>query len=147
MLRIKRFYPAVALTLATATLVAPAAQARPASGHLGASAVGSSPLSNKFVRDFPVAGPGVGRVHRDTGSAVRDFPTANPVQTVDTRGLGLIHSSSVTPSTNVGGSKVGSPSSSGFDWTAAAIGAGTTGVIMLMLAGGVSIRRRGQLAT
>ena len=37
-------------------------------------------------------------------------------------------------------------SGNGFDWTAAAIGAGIAGLAMLTLAAGFGFRRRGQLA-
>ena len=57
-------------------------------------------------------------------------------------------SASTVPSHVDSGRPVSVPASpsNGIDWTSAAIGAGLVGILMLMVAGGVGFRRRGQLA-
>ena len=76
-----------------------------------------------------------------------DKPLANPVKGSATLGVGLLHASTV-PSHVDSGRPVSVPASpsNGIDWTSAAIGAGLVGILMLMVAGGVGFRRRGQLA-
>jgi hypothetical protein len=123
MSRIARIVPTTVLTIAALALVAPAAQARPTGPF------GESPIVKSVVVT--------------TG----DKPLANPVQLPQTLGAGLLHASTVqkpvSPTTPVA---VPDSPSNGFDWTAAAIGAGAVGILMLMLAAGVTFRRRGQLA-
>jgi hypothetical protein len=132
MLRIKRLVPTVALTLATATLIAPAAGARPIAGVNGASAQSALAQSAAQTRS---AGP------------VHDTPLANPVATPNryqAEMVRLLHPN--TPVQPVVTRTVNSSNDS-FDWTAAAIGASVVGLAMIMLASGVGIRRRGRLAT
>ena len=81
----------------------------------------------------------------------------NPVQL--SKNMGVAHVSSETMSGGLARSSTASvavhsasisvpdSSGSGFDWTAAAIGAALGGMLMLVLAAGVGFRRRGQLAT
>jgi hypothetical protein len=133
MFRMTRIVPTTVLTVAALALVAPAAQAKPLSA--------------------PSGGPGINSVVVTTG----DKPLANPVQLPQKLTAGLMHSAGelMHPSTvqvPIGKIPTTTPvtvpdsSGNGFDWTAAAIGAGVTGTLMLMLAGGVGFRRRGQLA-
>ena len=64
-----------------------------------------------------------------------------------TLGVGVMHASTV-PQHIESQRPVSVPASpsNGFDWTAAAIGAGLGGLLMLGLAAGIGSRRRGQLA-
>ncbi len=138
MFRMTRIVPSIVLTVAALALVAPAAQAKPLFAPSGAfapsglSAPSGEASANPSVRstqDFNVYG--TQRVHRDAGAVVvttGDTPLANPVQ---------------LPTTPV---TVPDSSGNGFDWTAAAIGAGLGGLLMLGLAAGFGSRRRGQLA-
>jgi hypothetical protein len=83
------------------------------------------------------------------GITTGDKPLANPVQLPDTLGVGLMHATTVhVPIDKIPTTPVAVPDSSGngFDWTAAAIGAGITSILMLMLASGAGFRRRGRLA-
>ena len=71
------------------------------------------------------------------------------MQLPQTLGAGLLHASTVqVPIDKIPTTPVAVPDSSGngFDWTAAAIGAGITSILMLMLASGAGFRRRGRLA-
>jgi len=127
MFRMTRLVPSTVLTVAALALVAPAAQAK------------------------PLVAPSQG-VHRDAGAVVvttGDMPLANPVQLPENLSAGLMHASTVhvgidrIPTNPV---TVPDSSGNGFDWTAAAIGAGLGGLLMLGLAAGFGSRRRGQLA-
>ena len=135
MFRITRIVPTAVLTVAALALVAPAAQAR-------------------STQDWAAhRGTQVQSVVVTTG----DTPLANPVQLPKNLNAGLMHAAGelMRPTVQVPTDKIRTttpvtvPDSSGngFDWTAAAIGAGVSGIIVLMLAGGVGFRRRGQLAT
>ena len=134
MFRITRIVPTTVLTVAALALVAPAAQAR-------------------STQDWAAhRGTQVHSVVVTTG----DTPLANPVQLPQNLTAGLMHATGelMHPSTvqvpidKIPATPITVPDSSGngFDWTAAAIGASVTGILMLMLAGGVGVRRRGQLA-
>ncbi len=151
MSRITRIVPTTVLTVAALALVAPAAQAAPIdfpSGGTNSGFVGSTGGPNDvspIVRSIQAA-------HRDgrIGAVVvttGDMPLANPVKGSETLGVGLMHASTV-PSHVDSQRPVAVPASpsNGFDWTAAAIGAGLVSILMLMLAAGVGFRRRGQLA-
>ena len=132
MFRIARIVPTIALIATALTLAAPVAQAKPYIAPSGGTAHVSPSVQS--TRVFRVYGPHM--IHRDAGSGVvttGDMPLANPVQ------LPAIDKSRPAP--------VNAPDSeSGFDWTAAALGAGLAGILVLMLAAGVGFRRRGQLA-
>jgi hypothetical protein len=136
MFRITRIVPTTLLTVAVLALAAPVAQARPfiePSGGTANPSVQSTQDFNTYgtQRVHRDAGLSAGwRVHRALGAVVvttGDTPLANPVQ---------------LPSTPVNAPNSGN----GFDWTAAAIGAALAGILG-MLAVGVGLRRRGQLAT
>ena len=117
MSRMTRIVPSTVLAVAALAL-APAAQAKPVTGPVG----GPNSVS-PIVQSIQAA-------NADKQSVVTtgDTPLANPVQ---------------LPATPV---SVPDSSGNGFDWTAAAIGAGLAGILMLMLAAGLGFRRRGQLA-
>jgi hypothetical protein len=140
MSRMTRIVPTTALAVAALAL-APAAQAKPFIAPSG----GPNDVS-PIVQSIQAANAGT-----QTGSVVTtgDTPLANPVQLPKNLSAGLMHASTVhvaidkVPTTPV---SVPDSSGSGFDWTAAAIGAGLGGILMLMLAAGAGFRRRGQLA-
>ena len=131
MFRMTRIVPTTVLAVAALALAAPVAQARPSiaspGGASGVSAIATSGGPNDvspIVRSIQAAK--ADREARTVVITTGDKPLANPVQ---------------LPST-----PVAAPVSSGdgFDWTAAGIGAGLGGILMLTLA--VGVRRRGQLA-
>ena len=127
MTRMTRIVPTTVLTVAALALVAPAAQAKPLITPSESTYVSPSVQS---AQDFNV----YGTQHRDAGAVVvttGDKPLANPVQ---------------LPQNQTAGLTVSDSSGSGFDWTAAAIGAGLGSLLMLGLAAGFGSRRRGQLA-
>jgi hypothetical protein len=137
MFRITRIAPTAVLTAAALALAAPAAQAKPfiapSGGVNDVSVVAQSGGPNDvspIVRSIQAANAAkhAGAVVVTTG----DKPLANPVQ------LPAIKTSTASVSTPDSGN--------GFDWTAAGIGAGLGGIVMLTLAAGVGFRRRGQLA-
>jgi hypothetical protein len=146
MSRITRIVPTTVLTVAALALVAPAAQAKPFVAPSGTVATSGGPNDvSPIVRSIQAA-------HRDAkiGAVVvttGDKPLANPVKGSQTLGVGLMHASTV-PSHIDSQRPIAVPASpsNGFDWTAAAIGAGLVSILMLMLAAGVGFRRRGQLA-
>jgi hypothetical protein len=147
MFRITRIVPATVLTATALALAAPVAQARPFIAQSGGTT--SANPSVQSTQDFQVYG--MQRVHRDAGAVVvttGDKPLANPVQLPKNLSAGLMHASTVHVAIDkVPSTPVSTPDSgNGFDWTAAAIGAGLGGIVMLMLAGGFGLRRRGQLA-
>jgi hypothetical protein len=134
MFRITRIVPTTVLAAAALALAAPAAQAKPLFAPSVSPIVQSVQAANAekahtvvvTTADKPLPNPVQQQAHTvvvTTG----DKPLANPVQ---------------LPSTPVSTPDSGN----GFDWTAAAIGAGLGGIVMLMLAGGFGLRRRGQLA-
>lgn len=139
MFRMTRIVPTTALAVAALAL-APAAQAKPVTGPVG----GPNDVS-PIVRSIQAADAA-----KQSGSVVTtgDMPLANPVQLPENLSAGLMHASTVhgaiykIPTTPVSVPDSGN----GFDWTAAALGAGLGGILMLMLAAGVGFRRRGQLA-
>lgn len=147
MSRISRIVPTAVLTVAALALVAPAAQAKPviapSGGPNGSSSTSVSPIATSSQAAHRNSVPKVTGVVVTTG----DMPLANPVKGSDTLGVGLLHASTV-PSHVDSSRPVSVPAtpSNGFDWTSAAIGAGLVGILMLMVAGGVGFRRRGQLA-
>jgi hypothetical protein len=164
MFRMTRIVPTTVLTVAALALVAPGAQAKPMTAGLGGGPNDVSPIvqsvqaakaekqsgtaaataSVRSTQDFNTynvqnAGPGV----VTTG----DMPLANPVQLPTTLSAGLMHASTVhVPVDTISKTPVSVPDSSGngFDWTAAAIGAGLVSLLMLTI--GFGFRRRGQLA-
>jgi hypothetical protein len=128
MFRMTRIVPTTVLTVAALALAAPVAQAKPLITPSGGTTFANPSVQS--TQDFN--NYSTQPVHRDVGSVVvttGDKPLANPVQLPTT-----------TPVT------VPDSSGNGFDWTAAAIGASGSGILMLMLAAGVGFRRRGQLA-
>jgi len=147
MSRFTRIVPTAVLTVAALALVAPAAQAKPVTGPNG-TFVGSTGGPNDvspIVRSIQASHRDgrIGAVVVNTG----DMPLANPVKGSPTLGVGLMHASTV-PSHVDSQRPVAVPASpsNGFDWTAAAIGAGLGCLLMLGLAAGCGSRRRGQLA-
>jgi hypothetical protein len=148
MFRITRIVPTTVLTVAALALAAPVAQARPFIAPSGGTSFTNPSVQS--TQDFKTYNTQV--VHRDTGAVVvttGDKPLANPVQLPANLSAGLMHASTVHGPVEQGSkTTVSVPDSSGngFDWTAAAIGAGLGGILMLMLAGGFGLRRRGQLA-
>jgi hypothetical protein len=145
MSRIARIVPTTVLTVAALALVAPAAQAKPLIAPSNPVATSGGPNDvSPIVRSIQAAhADAIHTVAVTTG----DMPLKNPVTGSQTLGVGLIHASTV-PSQIDSKRPVSVPASpsNGFDWTAAAIGAGLVSVLMLMLAAGVGFRRRGQLA-
>jgi hypothetical protein len=165
MFRMTRIVPTTVLTVAALALVAPGAQAKPMTAGLGGGPNDVSPIvqsvqaaaaeqqsgtaaassSVQSTQDFKTY-----NLHRDTGSGVvttGDMPLANPVQLPQTLSAGLMHASTVhVPVDTISKTPVSVPDSSGngFDWTAAAIGAGLASLLMLTI--GFGVRRRGQLA-
>jgi hypothetical protein len=141
MFRTTRIVPTAVLTI-VALALAPAAQAKPFIGQSG----GPNDVS-PIVQSIQSA-----NLDKQAGGSVvttGDMPLANPVQLPENLSAGLMHASTVHVAIDkIPTSPVSVPDSSGngFDWTAAAIGAGLSGILMLMLAGGVGFRRRGQLA-
>ena len=140
MSRITRIVPTAVLTVAALALVAPAAQAKPSAFPSG----GPNDVS-PIVRSVQAAHADA--KIRTVAVTTGDMPLANPVKGSETLGVGLIHASTV-PSHVDSQRPVAVPASpsNGFDWTAAVIGAGLVGILMLMLAAGLGFRRRGQLA-
>ena len=123
MFRISRIIPTTVLTVAALALAAPVAQAKPFIAPSG----GPNDVS-PIVQSIQAA-----KADKQVKTVVvttADKPLPNPVQ---------------LPATTV--VSVPASSSDGFDWTAAVIGAGLGGIVMLMLAGGLGVRRRGQLAS
>jgi hypothetical protein len=120
-------------------------QAANAEKQSGTAAASSSVQSTQDFNTYDVQG-----LQRDTGSVVvttGDMPLANPVQLPTTLSAGLMHASTVhVPVDTISKTPVSVPDSSGngFDWTAAAIGAGLASLLMLTI--GFGVRRRGQLA-
>ena len=144
MSRISRIVPTTVLTVAALALVAPAAQAKPVMAPSGGpNSTSLSPIATSSQAAHRDTGPKITTVVVTTG----DKPLANPVKGSDTLGVGLLHASTV-PSHVDSGRPVSVPASpsNGIDWTSAAIGAGLVSILMLMVAGGVGFRRRGQLA-
>jgi hypothetical protein len=154
MSRMTRIVPSTVLTVAALALAAPVAQAKPYAAPSGGAYANPSVQS---TQDFNIYS--TQRVHRDTGSAAvttgsavvttGDTPLANPVQLPANLSAGLMHASTVqVPVDKIPTTPVNLPdeSGNGFDWTAAAIGAGLVSILMLMLGAGVGFRRRGQLA-
>jgi hypothetical protein len=143
MSRMIRIAPTTVLTVAALALAAPAAQAKPMGPGLGGGSSHVSPI----VQSIQAA-----KAANQSKSVVvttADKPLANPVQISPTLGAGLMHASTVhVPIDKIPTTPVNVPDSSGngFDWTAAAIGAGLGGILMLTLAAGFGLRRRGQLA-
>jgi len=143
MSRMTRIVPTTVLTVAALALAAPAAQAKPMAAGLGGGPNDVSPIVQSIQAQQ--ADKQVKSVAVTTG----DMPLANPVQLPETLSAGLMHASTVHPPIDTfSKTPVSAPDSSGdgFDWTAAAIGAGLSGILMLTLAAGVGFRRRGQLA-
>jgi len=140
MSRITRIVPTTVLTVAALALVAPVAQAKPVIAPSGGANHVSPSVQSTQDANY---GANVRSVAVTTG----DKPLANPVQLPQTLGVGAMHASTVqTPIDSGRPVSVPAAPSNGFDWTAAAIGAGLAGLLMLMLAAGVNFRRRGQLA-
>ena len=142
MFRMTRIVPTTVLTVAALALAAPAAQAKPMAAGLGGGPKSVSPVVQSI--QAAQADKQVKSVVVTTG----DKPLANPVQLPQTLGTGLMHASTVHVPVDKISTPVTAPDSSGngFDWTAAAIGAGLSGILMLTLAAGIGFRRRGQLA-
>ncbi len=157
MSRITRIVPTTVLTIAALALVAPAAQAKPSAFTSGGTAYANPSVQSTQDANYGTtyANPSVQSTQDvNYGTHVRsvvvttgDMPLANPVKGSETLGVGLMHASTV-PSHVDSQRPVAVPASpsNGFDWTAAAIGAGLVSILMLMLAAGVGFRRRGQLA-
>ena len=116
-------------------------QAAAAEKQSGTAAATSSVQSTQDFNTYNVQNAGSGVV--TTG----DMPLANPVQLPENLSAGLMHASTVHVAIDkVPTAPVSVPDSSGngFDWTAAAIGAGLASLLALTI--GFGFRRRGQLA-
>jgi hypothetical protein len=150
MFRMTRIVPTILLSATALALAAPVAQAKPLIAPSGGTADVSPSVQS--TRVFKVYGSPL--VHRDAGSVVvttGDMPLKNPVKgsegvgalhrNSETLGAGFVHASSVAVPAAVPVSP-----SNGFDWTAAALGAGLASILLLMLGIGAGFRRRGQLA-
>lgn len=155
MSRMTRIVPSTVLTLAALALIVPAAQARTTSEGSVSPSVQSTQDANygtnvsPSVQSTQDAAANYGAKVESAGITTGDQPLANPVQLPQTLGIGLLHASTVhVPIDKIPTAPVTVPDSSGngFDWTAAAIGAGITSILMLMLATGAGFRRRGRLA-
>ncbi len=155
MSRMTRIVPSTVLTVAALALVVPAAQARTSSEGFVSPSVQSTQDANygtnvsPSVQSTQDADANYGTTVESAGITTGDKPLANPVQLPQTFGVGLMHATTVhVPIDKIPAAPVTVPDSSGngFDWTAAAIGAGITGILMLMLASGAGFRRRGRLA-
>jgi hypothetical protein len=154
MFRMTRIVPTTVLTLAALALAAPGAQAKLMSGQFGGSAqVGSTLPVAGGPNDVSPIVQSIQAANADAQSGVvvttGDKPLANPVQLPQNLSAGLMHASTVhVPVDKIPSASVSVPDSSGngFDWTAAAIGAGLGGILMVMLVAGAGFRRRGQLA-
>ena len=153
MSRMTRIVPSTVLTVAALALVVPAAQARTSNEGFASPSVQSTQDANYGTSVSPsvqsTQDANYGAKVESAGITTGDKPLANPVQLPQTLGVGLLHASTVhVPIDKIPTTPVAVPDSSGngFDWTAAAIGAGITGILMLMLASGAGFRRRGQLA-
>ena len=153
MSRMTRIVPSTVLTVAALALVVPAAQARTSSEGSVSPSVQSTQDANYGTNVSPsvqsTQDANYGAKVESAGITTGDKPLANPVQLPDTLGVGLMHATTVhVPIDKIPTTPVAVPDSSGngFDWTAAAIGAGITSILMLMLASGAGFRRRGRLA-
>ena len=155
MSRMIRIVPSTVLTVAALALVVPAAQARTSSEGFVSPSVQSTQDANygtsvsPSVQSTQDADANYGTKVESAGITTGDKPLANPVQLPETLGVGLMHATTVhVPIDKIPTTPVAVPDSSGngFDWTAAAIGASVTGILMLMLASGAGFRRRGRLA-
>ena len=153
MSRMTRIVPSTVLTVAALALVVPAAQARTSNEGFVSPSVQSTQDANSGTSVSPsvqsTQDANYGAKVESAGITTGDKPLANPVQLPQTLGVGLLHASTVhVPIDKIPTTPVAVPDSSGngFDWTAAAIGAGITGILMLMLASGAGFRRRGRLA-
>jgi hypothetical protein len=122
MFRLSRIVPTTVLTAAALALAAPGAQAKP----LIAPSGGPNDVS-PIVQSIQAAN--AEKQAKTVVVTTADKPLPNPVE---------------LPASTV--ASVPESSGDSFDWTAAAIGAGLGGIVMLMLAGGFGVRRRGQLA-
>jgi hypothetical protein len=139
MLHIKQLVPTVAVTLATATLVTPAAQARPTDAPVGSSPQSLSTHAFSSVHRGP--GPGLsssqpnlphwgsGTFGRDV-TVVRAQPQNSPLKNQLSIPVSAQNAVAV-PATD-----------SGFDWTAAAMGAIVASLLGLMVAAGLNLRTR-----
>jgi hypothetical protein len=122
MFRISRIVPTTVVTVAALALAAPVAQAKPFIAPSG----GPGDVS-PIVQSIQAAG--ADKQVKTVVVTTADKPLANPVQIPTTAPVAVSDSSGT-----------------GFDWTAAAIGAGLTGSLLLVLGAGAGARRRGQLA-
>jgi hypothetical protein len=161
-----RIVPSTVLTVAALALVVPAAQARTSNEGFVSPSVQSTQDANYGTNVSPSVqstqdanyGTNVSPSVQSTqdadanyvakvesaGITTGDKPLANPVQLPETLGVGLLHASTVhVPIDRIPTTPVAVPDSSGngFDWTAAAIGASVSGILMLMLASGAGFRR------
>ena len=116
--RLHRFVPTVAAGLAVAALLAPTAQARPASSVIS-SGGGSVPTVERTVHDQPLANP------------------------VSVPASGLNHGGGLT----VGGTRsTRITSSTSIDWVDVFIGAAASALVIAVCAGGIGMVRRRALA-
>ena len=125
MLRIRQLVSTVGVSLAAVTLVAPVAQARPADVSAGATA-----------QSLPT------RAHWGSGTFGRDSLIPPPATTlgVQPQNSRLKNQLSIPADAQTG---LTAPSTdSGFDWTAAAVGAIVASLLGLLLAAGLNLRTR-----
>lgn len=142
MSRMTRLVPSTVLAVAALAFVAPVSQARPLIAQSGGVEYANPSVQSTQDVNY-------GKSADSATVTTGDKPLANPVQLPQTLGVGVMHASTVhVPIDKIPTTPVAVPDSSGngFDWTAAAIGAGVSGILMLMLASGAGFRRRGGLA-
>ena len=125
MFRIKHAIPTVAVTLATAAVITPAAQAKPVTGPQSAESSNAAAIAKA-----------VHRTHRDLATSptlgtspevIHDTPLANPVEPWFV---------ATGRTTRISG---------GADWTLPVMGAIALGLIIMILGEEILLRRRGQL--
>jgi hypothetical protein len=126
MFRIKHVIPTVAVTLATAALVTPAAQAKPVTGPQSAESSNAAAIAKA-----------VQRTHRDLATSptlgtsreiVHDTPLANPVEP---KVVGTGRTTRISGGTD--------------EWTFPVIGAIAVGLIVMIAGNQILARRRGHL--
>jgi hypothetical protein len=139
MSRLTRIVPTTVLVIAAVALAAPVAQAKPLSGQFGRSAFVSPGVQSTQDTN-----------HGTTGVVITtaDKPLANPVRLPDNLNAALLHAGlepgsfqQASPQTTAVVA-VPDTSGSGIDWTAAAIGSGLVGILLLTIVTGFGYRNR-----
>lgn len=127
MFRITHVIPTVAVTLATAALVTPVAQAKPVIGPQGTESSNAAAIAKAVQRTHRdlATSPALGSASREI---VHDTPLANPV----------------APRVFVAGRTT--RISGGADWTFPLMGVIALGLAVMIAGDQMLVRRRGQLA-